>query len=404
MKFKHFFIAINLLLFGLGVAAATPFTPSSPDQVLETLRLNLNDREGQQLRQLRGQLAQNPKDLRLASGLAKRYLERGQVAADPRYSGYAQAALAPWYNLAKPPAPVLVLRATIRQRQHDFAAALTDTEAALALDPRDPQAWVTHAVLKMVMGDPASAKRSCLPLFRTASELAAVTCVAAAASQNGQAAKASVTLRQVLAQHPQASLGERHWALDTLAESAWRAGDLALAEQSWQQALALDDGDSYSLSSYADFLIQQGRASEALRLIRQRATGQNGGGSALPRSDALLLRLALAAKASRDPILAPAQAALAARSNANARRGDTSHRREQAILSLHILGQPQQALALAQANWKSQKESLDALILLQSALATSNKAAAQPVLAWLKTTGLEDQQIKPLVKQLGGLQ
>jgi hypothetical protein len=55
--------------------------------------------------------------------VAQGYLELGRVSGDPRYAGYAEAALAPWWHLDQPPQEVLVLRATLRQRMHLFDAA-----------------------------------------------------------------------------------------------------------------------------------------------------------------------------------------------------------------------------------------------------------------------------------------
>ena len=42
-----------------------------------------------------------------------------------------EAALTPWWNLAEPPVEVLILRATLRQRRHEFDSALADLTAAL---------------------------------------------------------------------------------------------------------------------------------------------------------------------------------------------------------------------------------------------------------------------------------
>jgi hypothetical protein len=49
-----------------------------------------------ELRALHGRLKDEPNNLPLALRLARGYLELGRVTGDPRYAGYAQAALTPW--------------------------------------------------------------------------------------------------------------------------------------------------------------------------------------------------------------------------------------------------------------------------------------------------------------------
>ena len=121
-------------VLGLAVvatAAAAPFIPQSDQQVLERLPFAASDPVMRELRALSDRLKRQPDNLPLALGLARRYLELGRVTGDPRYAGYAQAALAPWWELPQPPEEVLVMRATLRQRMHLFDAALTDLSAAL---------------------------------------------------------------------------------------------------------------------------------------------------------------------------------------------------------------------------------------------------------------------------------
>src|SRR6185437_7036119 len=86
-------------------------------------------------------LARDPRNLALALDAARADVARGRAAGDPRYLGYAQAALAPWWDAPAPPVAVLVLRATIRQSLHDFDAALDDLRDAVTRDPGNVQAW-----------------------------------------------------------------------------------------------------------------------------------------------------------------------------------------------------------------------------------------------------------------------
>ena len=107
-------------------AQAAPFVPEFDSQVLERLPFTASDPVIRELRALHDRLKDEPNNLPLAIRLARGYLELGRVTGDPRYAGYAQAALAPWWDLNQPPEEVLVLRATLRQRVHQFDAALAD--------------------------------------------------------------------------------------------------------------------------------------------------------------------------------------------------------------------------------------------------------------------------------------
>jgi len=72
------------------------------------------------------------------------------------------------------------------------------------------------------------------------------------------------------------------------------------------------------------------------------------------------------------------------------------HLREEARFELEVRGDAVTALGLALANWKIQKEPSDARLVLQTALAAGDLAAAADVLAFIAKTGLADARIKPL--------
>src|SRR6185312_14372405 len=104
----------------VGTAYGEPFLPASDNQVIERLPYKAADPAMAELQAERYQLRQQPDNLRLALRIARRYIELGRVNGDPRYAGYAQAALMKWWNLERPPHEVLLLRATLRQHVHDF--------------------------------------------------------------------------------------------------------------------------------------------------------------------------------------------------------------------------------------------------------------------------------------------
>jgi tetratricopeptide (TPR) repeat protein len=216
--------------------------------------------------------------LHLAIELARHCIARARAEADPRYLGHAEAALGQWSDLAQPPGAVLVVRATIRQSNHDFDRALADLDLALKLEPNNAQAWLTRASILQVQGRFAEAKRAFLPLLRLTSELVSTTCASSAASLSGAAEKSYELLSRVLARASSASREEQLWATTTLAEMAVRLGQKEHAEKHFRTALALDPNDVYLLGAFADFLLDQARSAEVIELLRNRT-----------RIDALLL-------------------------------------------------------------------------------------------------------------------
>jgi Tfp pilus assembly protein PilF len=387
-RFAH--AALMLALLAPAVQAA-PRIPSRADEVIERLPRRA-DPVQQELRQLRAQLAANPRDLALATGVAQRYIVRARAETDPRYLGYAQAALAPWWNSAAPPREVRLLRATLLQSTHHFPEAMRDLDAVVAADPRNAQAWLTRATVQTVRGEYAAASASCARLSSLASELVSIGCIANVAGMNGRAAKGEALLEATLRRAGDVDPDMQAWVLTLLAEMATRRGDAALAERRFTRALALAPRDSYLIGAYADFLLDQRRPREVLPLVRDQS-----------RIDALLLRFALALQQipGEQDALRRADDELKARFAAAMQRGDSVHQREQARYELTLHADSKAALALAQKNWAVQKESADMRVLLEAALKAGDKPAAAPVLEWIRNNAVEDVALARLAKQIG---
>jgi Tfp pilus assembly protein PilF len=383
------------LSFLLGVlvlaspAAATPFRPTDDRQALEYLP-TARDASLRELRRLHADLARAPQDLARALRVASADVEVARAQSDPRYNGYAEAALSAWFALANPPPAVLVLRATLRQSRHDFTGALTDLNDVLTADPRNAQARLTRAIILQVQGAYDQALGNCVSLALLAEPLVTETCVASVRSLHGMAAASRKGLEAALDRvRPAENRQVRLWALTVLAETDARLGDSQAAERHFRQALSLGLRDGYLLGAYADFLLDADRPSEVRALLQDEA-----------RIDPLLLRLALAEQAMGAPTLQSHIADLTERFAANRRRGDTSHQREEARFALSLLKDAQDALRLAQVNWAQQREPWDARVLLAAALAAEKPETARPVLDWLATSHLEDDEVRGLAAKL----
>ncbi len=382
------FAALAGALLALPLGAA-PFVPRDDAQVLERLRDGPLDPAARDLRALRARLQVEPRDAALAVEVARRCLALARRQADPRFLGCAQAALSPWWSRPEAPPFVLVARALVRQTDHRFEEALADLDTALRASPRDAQAWLAKASILLVVGRPDESRRACAPLLTLAPALVALTCVGSADGLSGRLAGGRTTILRALEQIGAGSEMERAWAHSALAEMAVRAGDDADAEAHFRAALSAAPPEAALLAARADYLLDRGRAAEVLALLEGRAL-----------ADVLLLRLALAEKALGAPELATHTALLQERFEEARRRGDVSHRREEARFRRALLGDARGALRLALENWQAQREPADARILLESALDARDAAAAAPVLEHVGRTRIEDVHLAALASAL----
>jgi tetratricopeptide (TPR) repeat protein len=366
---------------------AAPYIPASGQLVVETVPRR-GDPAQQELRRLRSQLNASPNDIALAATIARRYIALARSETDPRYLGYAESALAPWWQQAAPPTDVRLLRATLLQSTHQFTPALADLKAVLASEPQNVQAWLTQATVQTVQGDYSGATVSCARVSGLSIELVAITCIANIGAVTGKAAASEQLLDLTLSRSANAPQDLRVWALTLLAEMAQRRGDATTSEARFRRALTLSPRDSYLLGAYADLLLEQNRAADVLELLRDQE-----------RIDALLLRRALALQqAGKQSAMQADVRELAARFDAAAQRGDTVHQREQARFELVLRHDAKTALALARKNWEVQKEPADIRIYLQAAVQA--RADARPVIDWVATHHTEDAAATRLIHQL----
>jgi Tfp pilus assembly protein PilF len=385
-------ILVGAIFFKPNAKADQPRTPTTDSEVLEHVLNRSSDPRARQREDLRRALAAHPDDLSTAVALAKIDIGLSRERSDPRFLGYAQAALAPWWDLPSPPVEVLVLRATIKQSMHDFDAALKDLDLALTLAPNDPQIWITRAVVLTVRGRYDEAKQSCQPLRRLAPELVFTVCETSIDAVTGNAQPAYDRLSASIdnaARSQRLSDDEREWAISNLGEIASRLGHDADAEKNFKAALTIDPEDPYAIAALSDLMIDLKRPNEAIALVSQKTD-----------NDGLLLRLAIAEKNAHAPGADAHADLLAQRIDASRLRGDVVHRREQARFELEIKGDPQSALDLAKANWDVQREAWDARIFLESALAAKDAAAAHDVIAFVRDHKWEDPRITSLCDAL----
>ena len=379
------------------MACADPYTPQRDGELVERLPQRVGSAADRATaRQMRAALRQHPNELPLALSLAQAAVGRFRTSGDPRELGQAQAALQTWWDEPSPPPPARLLRAVIRQSQHDFAAALTDLDQMLADKtvplPLKAQAELTRAATLQVLGRWREAGIGCARLaslhyaaLGTGVQLHGLVCIAELDSLQGRGVQANAALDQ-LAKMPSAP---HPWISLIRAESAERRGDAA-AGGLFQQALAAE-GDIYSRAAQADWLLRAKQWSAAADVVLDYDREAAKDTAVMP--DPLLLRLAIAWLGAKDPRAPAAVADLQARFDAATLRGDTSHGRERARFHLDVQPEAELALAEARSNWDVQKEPADAILLVRAARATGHPSEAEPVWKFVKQTGLADVRL-----------
>ncbi|WP_161829761.1 tetratricopeptide repeat protein [Steroidobacter agaridevorans] len=356
---------------------AAPYRPASDSVVLATVPARARTS------------TTGPRDLQTAVVQASADIESARTSGDPRYLGYAQAALAPWRNAKDAPLPVILLRAQIHQHNHSFEAALADLDHALVLDPRNPQARLTRAAIQQVQGNYTAAAADCRSLALLVEPLVTADCMSRVSSHRGAARGA---YRKLLAMRDRAAGMEPRQRREielTLADISMRIGEIETARLHFDQALTATDADAYTLLTFADFLLEQREYRQVVELFER-----------YPDYADLLLRAALASRAINAANAGQLSQRLREQYAAHQRRGDFVPSRDYARFLLDIEGKASAALDAALFNWKSQREPADALIVVRAAIATGQPAAAAPVVTFVREQGLEDVRLLPLLSHI----
>ena len=367
------------------IAGAAPmYTPSEPGFVVT----RVPPRDPAEAA-ARAELAAAPDRVDLAVALAHVDIQRGRSLSDPRYLGRAQATLGRWWKQSDPPPDVLLLRATIEQSFHDFAASRADLDKLLKQRPDDAQAYLTLAVVAAVTADYATARESCAKVGQLAAPLIALTCVSPVDALAGGADAAYDKLAKGIASAPRADATIREWALTTLGEIAMQRGDDEAAATHLRAALALDPEDAYARAALADALLDSGHPEDASTLLAGREAIDNE-----------LVRRAIAEHEAHGVDEAKVVKLMRDRIAAAADRGDRIHLREEARFTLEVEADPVRGLTIARDNWSVQKELADARLLAEAAAGVRDVAAAEPVITWAKTLGVHDAQLDHWFKAL----
>ena len=370
---------------------AEPYVPRDDKEVLETLPTALFSNRDE-VTDLRQRLALDPTNPELAAAAAARFMKLGSQTGDPRFYGYARAAIHAWWSTDDPPSEILRLRAKLKEKNHDYDLALADLKLLLKREPRDVQGWFEVSNIFRVQGKYDQARQACNQLSEFAGPFAAVLCRAPIMAVTGEANEAYDLLEKMLPEARTDYPTTVQWILTVQAEIATALGRDDTAEERLREGMASAPEDKYLLRAYGDFLLDHGRDAEALSLVEGHAN-----------DDGLLLCAAIAARRlGKDAEAAQLHAQLESRFDEIRQRGDQPLGRFEARFTLILKNDPQRALKLAMANWRLQKETHDTQTALETAIAARDPAGAKPVLAFLAANHTEHVALQKLVEQLTG--
>ena len=385
-----------VVLAWAGTSVAAPVVPASDDEIVEKLPARLIGVR----RLIAAAEADEARDPGKAATRARALLDEARDRGDPRYAGYALAAIAPWKNDREAPVAIVILQATLAQYQHDFDGSRRLLETVLEREPRNAQATLTLATIARVQGRYGDSDRACRSV---AVRLYQAACLAENLALRGQNDAARRSLRDLLASPSVtspgagAALDTRRWLTTTLAELEERAGSDASADEAADAAFRAAIGmgrDSYLALDYVDFLLAHGRMREADALLVKEP---------MPYGDGVLLRLAIAHKALGAPDAKALADEIRERFDAARQRGDaiSIHGRELARQLVVLQGDAKGAVVVARENLRIQKEPADFLVMAEAARAADDRAALREVADAAAAIGLVDARLAKLVGDAG---
>jgi tetratricopeptide (TPR) repeat protein len=278
----------------------------------------------------------------------------------------------------------------IEQLEHRFDVAVRALDDLLERDPSNAQAWLMRASIALTRGRFAESTSACTRLVFTADTQTAGACIAAVQTMTGRAQEAREFFAAAFARGDyETDAALESWARTVAAETAVALDLPSEADAEFHAALATARRDggrptTYLVSAHVDFLLDSGRYMDALALLRD-----------APLNDATLLRAATAKK--RLGLAVDEEIRILSHHlELTLSEHEQTHGREAAYFLRHVLDEPADALAFAVRNFAEQRELLDARLVLESALAVCDAAAAAPVLDWMRANAVEHAMLARL--------
>ena len=388
-KFNRYVVCTAFFVIGvLGhtgcLAVGQPYTPMNDNEVLETLPRNYlqispaanSDRNPEAL------------DLSTVAKQIRAYLSLASDTGDERYLGYADALISRLNETALQTTDILMSRAALLQRRHQFEEALDLLQQVTTRYPQHGEAHLMSAYIYLAQGKADAAEKHCSQVLSQYGGVAGLSCLASAKSLQGDLETYYQMLKKVLRTRSVSPV-EQQDGLLSLAEIARMRGEFAVAEEYYRAALQLNSNDSFLLMRLADLYLTQGNYRNCITLLQDHQQHAN-----------LLLRLAIAQQGLQQQVDPSIAKQLQRYFELQLLRNPKLATRDYAEYLLHIQQDPVGALTVAQTNWQSQREVADTELVVRAAIAAGKVKRITPVIDWIRESGMQDSRIR---MQLAGV-
>lgn len=363
---RAFWLALSLA----GTLLATPAVIAAPNPIQNDFS---DDAVLAKLPEVSPNLNSAPQNVDELADEVQQLIGQARETGDPRFLGYAERLLQDWPE-ADFTDRLRVLRATLAQSLHRFAAARTDLEQVLQTTEQRQQqiqSRLTLANLELVQGRYAKAGQHCQALADVYPGLIAASCIAQTEARTGGAESAYRRLQAQLNRASNADPTSQLWAEGTLGDLSAQLG-LDSAAVHWGTVLQQSPEDLYTRAQLADWQLQAGNLGATLELTE-----------GYEQVDALAVIRAIALREAQAPEAEALADSLRERFAEAQWRGALLHQRDFARFQLDIEDRPTLALKHALANWETQREPLDTRLALRAAQSAADQSALERLHQWL---------------------
>ncbi|GAA3395986.1 hypothetical protein [Cryptosporangium minutisporangium] len=307
-----------------------------------------------------------PRDHVTWAALGSAYLEKSRITADPGWYPRAEGALRRSLDVRPAPnAAALTGLGALANARHDFAAARVHAQRALAQNPYSADAYGVLADAETQLGHADAATAAIQRMLDLRPALPALTRASYDLEQRGRTDEAAALMRRALA--AAVDPAEIAFCRYQLGELAWNTGDLDAAARHYRAGLAADPDYLPLHQGRSKVAAAQGDLDAALagyRTVTQRSP-----------TPTYLLEYAELLRAADRPADAAAQLALAEAAGQLFAANGGSDDLTTVALKL-ALGEPAEALAAAEREWKRRQFAEVADAMAQALHASGRNAEA----------------------------